>query len=110
MLLGWSVGQKFLLVEFGHCFALCKTKACRRTLHVIAGSAQMNYYLRSNLMSYITSPNNFNKTKPLPMLIDFKSEDIQYDDCNSRFPGCPQAASLPVGHVTGRHLLAGHIP
>ena len=44
------------------------------------------------------------------MLIDFKSEDIQYDDCNSRFPGCPQAAPLPVGHVTGGHLLAGHVP
>ena len=48
-------------------------------------------------------------TKLIQKLIYIYFHD-QADYCNSRFPGRPQAASLPVGHVTGGDLLAGHIP
>ena len=74
-------------------------------MHVIAVSAGLFYLCLTKPAQTISQQ----MTKLIQKLIYIYFHD-QADYCNSRFPGCPQAASLPVGHVTGGDLLAGHIP
>ena len=102
-LLGWS--EDFANGAWVESSALCKTKACRRTLHVIAVSAGLFYLCLTKPAQTISQQmTKLLRKKMLRYLFSWSC------CCHSRFPGCPQTASLPVGHVTGGDLLAGHIP